>query len=77
MSKKVLIQTFGCQMNGYDSDKIADVLNTAQGDASSDKVDNVDEAASLHWHHFDDLTSYSSVSILKVLIYSCRIGRYS
>ena len=46
MSQKVLIQTFGYQMNGYDSDKKADVLNTAQGDASIDKVDNVDEAAS-------------------------------
>jgi tRNA-2-methylthio-N6-dimethylallyladenosine synthase len=57
MSKKVLIKTFGCQMNGYDSDKIADVLKTAQGDGSTDKVDNVDEAASLHWHHFHDLTS--------------------
>jgi len=57
MSKKVLDKTFGCQMNGYDSDKIADVLKTAQGDGSADKVDNVDESASLYWHHFHDLTS--------------------
>jgi len=31
MSKKVFIKTFGCQMNEYDSDKMADVLNAAQG----------------------------------------------
>jgi tRNA-2-methylthio-N6-dimethylallyladenosine synthase len=29
--KKVYIKTFGCQMNEYDSDKMADVLNAAQG----------------------------------------------
>ncbi len=26
---KVFIKTFGCQMNEYDSDKMADVLNAA------------------------------------------------
>ena len=31
MSKKVFIKTFGCQMNEYDSDKMADVLGAAQG----------------------------------------------
>ena len=31
MSKKVFIKTFGCQMNEYDSDKMADVLQAAQG----------------------------------------------
>ena len=29
--KKVFIRTFGCQMNEYDSDKMADVLGAAQG----------------------------------------------
>ncbi len=28
---KVFIKTFGCQMNEYDSDKMADVLGAAQG----------------------------------------------
>jgi tRNA-2-methylthio-N6-dimethylallyladenosine synthase len=28
---KVYIKTFGCQMNEYDSDKMADVLHTAEG----------------------------------------------
>jgi tRNA-2-methylthio-N6-dimethylallyladenosine synthase len=31
MHKKVFIKTFGCQMNEYDSDKMADVLGAAQG----------------------------------------------
>ncbi|WP_332816306.1 tRNA (N6-isopentenyl adenosine(37)-C2)-methylthiotransferase MiaB [Ramlibacter sp.] len=29
--KKVFIKTFGCQMNEYDSDKMADVLHAAEG----------------------------------------------
>ena len=30
-AKKVFIRTFGCQMNEYDSDKMADVLHEAEG----------------------------------------------
>src|SRR5918911_673159 len=30
-AKKVFIRTFGCQMNEYDSDKMADVLHAAEG----------------------------------------------
>ena len=30
-SKKVFIKTFGCQMNEYDSDKMADVLHAYEG----------------------------------------------
>src|SRR5450830_484147 len=41
MSKKVFIKTFGCQMNEYDSDKMADVLDGAQ---VFEPTDNVDEA---------------------------------
>jgi tRNA-2-methylthio-N6-dimethylallyladenosine synthase len=39
--KKVYIKTFGCQMNEYDSDKMADVLHAADG---YEKTLNVDEA---------------------------------
>ena len=31
MPKKLYIRTFGCQMNEYDSDKMADVLHAAEG----------------------------------------------
>jgi tRNA-2-methylthio-N6-dimethylallyladenosine synthase len=40
-SKKVFIKTFGCQMNEYDSDKMADVLHAAEG---YEKTTNVYEA---------------------------------
>ena len=39
--KRVYIKTFGCQMNEYDSDKMADVLHAAQG---YEKTSDVDEA---------------------------------
>jgi tRNA-2-methylthio-N6-dimethylallyladenosine synthase len=42
MTKKVFIKTFGCQMNEYDSDKIADVLNAAQGYEPTDNVAEAD-----------------------------------
>ena len=41
MPKKLFIRTFGCQMNEYDSDKMADVLNASEGVV---KTDNVEEA---------------------------------
>lgn len=41
MQKKVFIKTFGCQMNEYDSDKMADVLNHSDGMI---KTDNLEEA---------------------------------
>ena len=41
MSRKVFIKTFGCQMNEYDSDKMADVLAVAEG---YEQTSNVDEA---------------------------------
>ncbi len=31
MAQKLYIKTFGCQMNEYDSAKMADVLNVAHG----------------------------------------------
>lgn len=40
--KKVYIKTFGCQMNEYDSDKMADVLGAAEGYAPTTNVDEAD-----------------------------------
>jgi tRNA-2-methylthio-N6-dimethylallyladenosine synthase len=42
MSKKVFIKTFGCQMNEYDSGKMADILNAAQGYEPTDNVEEAD-----------------------------------
>ena len=41
-SPKVFIKTFGCQMNEYDSDKMADVLHAAQGYEPTTDVDEAD-----------------------------------
>jgi tRNA-2-methylthio-N6-dimethylallyladenosine synthase len=42
MQKKVFIKTFGCQMNEYDSDKMADVLGASDGLVRTDKPDDAD-----------------------------------
>jgi tRNA-2-methylthio-N6-dimethylallyladenosine synthase len=42
MSRKVFIKTFGCQMNEYDSDKMADVLGAAQGYEQTQDIDQAD-----------------------------------
>ncbi|WP_198970223.1 tRNA (N6-isopentenyl adenosine(37)-C2)-methylthiotransferase MiaB [Xylophilus sp. ASV27] len=42
MSKKVFIKTFGCQMNEYDSDKMADVLGAAQDYEPTQDVEEAD-----------------------------------
>jgi tRNA-2-methylthio-N6-dimethylallyladenosine synthase len=40
--KKVFIKTFGCQMNEYDSDKMADVLHAARGYELTSDVEQAD-----------------------------------
>ena len=50
-SKKVFIRTFGCQMNEYDSDKMADVLHAFEG---YEKTASIDDA---------DLVLYNSCSV--------------
>ena len=40
--KKVYIKTFGCQMNEYDSAKMADVLRAAEGYEATTNVDDAD-----------------------------------
>ncbi|MEF7614818.1 tRNA (N6-isopentenyl adenosine(37)-C2)-methylthiotransferase MiaB [Aquincola sp. MAHUQ-54] len=40
--KKVFIRTFGCQMNEYDSDKMADVLRAAEGYEPTQDVEQAD-----------------------------------
>jgi tRNA-2-methylthio-N6-dimethylallyladenosine synthase len=41
-AKKVFIRTFGCQMNDYDSDKMADVLRAAEGYETTQDVEQAD-----------------------------------
>ncbi|MBC7490270.1 MAG: tRNA (N6-isopentenyl adenosine(37)-C2)-methylthiotransferase MiaB, partial [Glaciimonas sp.] len=40
--KKVFIKTFGCQMNEYDSDKMADVLNASDGLIKTNNPEDAD-----------------------------------
>ncbi len=42
MAKKLFIRTFGCQMNEYDSDKMADVLRAAKGFEPTDRPEDAD-----------------------------------
>jgi tRNA-2-methylthio-N6-dimethylallyladenosine synthase len=42
MSKKLYIRTFGCQMNEYDSDKMADVLEDSDGLVATDSPEDAD-----------------------------------
>ena len=41
-TKKVFIRTFGCQMNEYDSDKMADVLRATEGYEPTTDVEQAD-----------------------------------
>jgi tRNA-2-methylthio-N6-dimethylallyladenosine synthase len=42
MQKKIFIKTFGCQMNEYDSDKMADVLHASDGLVKTETPDDAD-----------------------------------
>src|SRR3954463_9697719 len=42
MQKKLFIKTFGCQMNEYDSDKMADVLGASDGFVKTDTPEDAD-----------------------------------
>ena len=42
MQKKLFIKTFGCQMNEYDSDKMADVLYASEGMIKADSLEEAD-----------------------------------
>jgi len=42
MQKKLFIKTFGCQMNEYDSAKMADVLHAAEGFVKTDTPEDAD-----------------------------------
>ncbi len=40
--KKLYIKTFGCQMNEYDSEKMADVLHASQGMSNTNNIEEAD-----------------------------------
>jgi tRNA-2-methylthio-N6-dimethylallyladenosine synthase len=40
--KKLYIKTFGCQMNEYDSEKMADVLHSSQGMSNTNQIEDAD-----------------------------------
>ena len=42
MSKKVFIKTFGCQMNEYDSGKMADLLEAEENYVRTDRPEEAD-----------------------------------
>jgi tRNA-2-methylthio-N6-dimethylallyladenosine synthase len=42
VTKKLYIRTFGCQMNEYDSDKMADVLHASDGLTRTDRPEDAD-----------------------------------
>jgi tRNA-2-methylthio-N6-dimethylallyladenosine synthase len=42
MAKKLFIRTFGCQMNEYDSDKMAELLRSEKGFELTDSPENAD-----------------------------------
>ncbi|MGE5104496.1 MAG: tRNA (N6-isopentenyl adenosine(37)-C2)-methylthiotransferase MiaB [Betaproteobacteria bacterium] len=42
MARKLFIRTFGCQMNEYDSDRMADVLAASDGFALTERPDDAD-----------------------------------
>ena len=42
MAKKLYIKTFGCQMNEYDSDKMADVLHASEGLEKTNSPEDAD-----------------------------------
>ena len=42
VAKKLFIRTFGCQMNEYDSDKMADVLHASDGLTRTDRPEDAD-----------------------------------
>ena len=42
MPRKLFIKTFGCQVNEYDSSKMADVLRTARGYELTDRAEDAD-----------------------------------
>jgi len=42
VAKKLYIRTFGCQMNEYDSDKMADVLHASEGATLTERPEDAD-----------------------------------
>ena len=43
MSKKLYVKTWGCQMNEYDSTKMADLLNSTHGYELTEEAEQAEQ----------------------------------
>jgi tRNA-2-methylthio-N6-dimethylallyladenosine synthase len=49
MPKKIFIKTFGCQMNEYDSDQIANLMNQHKGYQKTEDMEDADLVVLNKW----------------------------
>ena len=68
--KKVYIKTFGCQMNEYDSDKMADVLRVSDGLSPTDNPAEAERLAS-------DLRGLLGISTIPLLAVGAAITTHA
>ncbi len=67
MTKKLHIKTWGCQMNEYDSSKMADLLDATHGYQLTDVAEEADVLLrpGVHFHHGRELEMDDVIASLK------------